>query len=116
MLMSRTFIHTKMFDKKWADMGCDDDDLGVLQKTICENLQKHPVIRGTGGVRKVRIALEGRGKSGGVRVLYVDFLVDGVIGLLFAYPKNEKEDITEAERKILKDMVTQIRKNRRVGI
>ena len=108
MLMDRIFIHTKMFDKKWLELGCDDDDLGELQKAICESPRKHPVIRGTGGVRKIRILLDGRGKSGGARVLYVDFVVHGVVGLLFAYPKNEKENITEAERKTLKTMVEQI--------
>ena len=63
MLTDRMFIHTKMFDKKWAELGCDDDDLGELQKAICENLQGQPVVRGTGGVRKIRVALPGRGKA-----------------------------------------------------
>jgi len=107
------FIHTKLFDKKWASLGCDDDDLSELQKAICKNPQGHPVVSGTGGVRKIRVALEGRGKSGGARVLFVDFVVHGVVGLLSAYPKNEKEDITEDERKILKSMVEQINNNRR---
>lgn len=105
MLTERMFIHTKLFDKKWDLLGCDDDDLIELQKAICENPQKYPVIKGTGGVRKIRFALEGRGKSGGARVLYVDFVVHGVIGLLSVYSKNEKEDINEDERKILKTMV-----------
>jgi len=110
-LLGRIFIHTKLFDKKWASLGCDDYDLSELQKAICDNPQGNPVIRGTGGVRKIRVALEGRGKSGGARVLYVDFVVHGVIGLLSAYPKNEKEDITNDERKILKAMVEQINDN-----
>ena len=113
MLTGRMFIHTKLFDKKWASLGCDDDDLSELQKAICKNPQGHPVVSGTGGVRKIRVALEGRGKSGGARVLFVDFVVHGVVGLLSAYPKNEKEDITEDERKILKSMVEQINNNRR---
>ena len=111
MLMDRKFIHTKLFDKKWAELDCDDDDLGELQKAICENPQGHPVIQGTGGVRKIRIALDGRGKSGGARVLYVDFVVHNTVGLLSVYPKNEKENITDAERKILKIMVDQLNKN-----
>jgi hypothetical protein len=82
-----------------------------LQKTICENPQLSPVISGTGGVRKIRIALESHGKRGGVRVLYVDFAVKGIVGLLYAYPKNEKESITAEEKKILKVMVEQINEN-----
>ena len=108
MLMDRKFIHTKLFDKKWRELGCNDDDLGELQKVICENPQGYPIIKGTGGVRKIRIALDRRGKSGGARILYVDFMVHNVVGLLSVYPKNEKENITDAERKILKTMVEQI--------
>ncbi|MDR1205450.1 MAG: type II toxin-antitoxin system RelE/ParE family toxin [Peptococcaceae bacterium] len=111
MLVERMFVHTRVFDRKWADIGYDDDDLLELQKAICENPQRPPVIPGTGGVRKIRIALEGHGKSGGVRVLYVDFVVKGVAGLLYAYPKNEKESITAEEKKILKTMVEQINEN-----
>lgn len=97
MLTDRMFIHTQLFDRKWTSLGCDDYDLSELQKAICANPQKYPVIRGTGGVRKIRFALDGRGKSGGARVLYVDFVIHGVIGLLSVYPKNEKEDISETE-------------------
>ncbi|MDR1322712.1 MAG: type II toxin-antitoxin system RelE/ParE family toxin [Gracilibacteraceae bacterium] len=111
MLTERMFVHTRVFDKKWADIGCCDDDLLELQKTICENPQLPPVISGTGGVRKIRIALEGHGKSGGARVLYVDFSVKGIVGLLYAYPKNEKESITAEEKKSLKAMVEQINEN-----
>jgi len=108
MLTERMFIHTKVFDRLWESLGCDDDDLLELQKAICDNPQRYPVIRGTGGVRKIRIALEGRGKSGGARVLYVDFAIKGVVGLLYAYPKSEKENIDDGERRILKAMVEQI--------
>jgi hypothetical protein len=89
------FIHTRVFDRQWAEVGCDDDDLLELQKAICDNPQGAPVIPGTGGIRKIRITLEGRGKSGGARVLYVDFVIRGVVGLLYAYPKNKKENITD---------------------
>ncbi len=87
---NREFIHTRVFDKLWAEMGCDDDDLSVLQKAIADDPQGSPVIQGTGGVRKIRVTLNGRGKSGGARVLYVDFAVRETVGLVFAYPKNEK--------------------------
>lgn len=47
-------------------------------------------MQGTGGLRKVRFALENRGKSGSVRVVYVDFVVYETIYLITAYTKNEK--------------------------
>jgi len=108
MLTDRMFLHTKVFDDLWESLGCDDDDLSELQKAISENPQGYPVIRGTGGVRKIRIALEGRGKRGGARILYVDFVLRGIVGLLYAYPKSEKENIDDKERKTLKAMVEHI--------
>ena len=111
MLMDRMFVHTKVFDRLWSELGCDDSDLIELQKAICDNPQRPPIIAGTGGVRKIRVALEGRGKSGGARVLYVDFVVQGIVGLLYAYPKNEKESIDDDERKILKSMIDTISEN-----
>ena len=102
MLTDRMFVHSKAFDKTWQDIGCDDNDLAVLQKAIADAPQKAPVIRGTGGVRKIRIALEGRGKSSGARVLYGDFPERGIVYLFAAFAKSDKEDISEEERKFLK--------------
>ena len=107
-LTDRLFIHTKVFDRLWESIGCNDNDLAELQKAICENPQGYPVIRGTGGVRKIRITLDDRGKSGGARVLYIDFVIKGVVGLLYAYSKGKKVSISENERKILKEMVDQL--------
>jgi len=113
MLTDRMFIHTKSFDKQWEELGCNDNDLAELQKDICDNPQKNPVIRGTGGVRKTRRALGNRGKSGGVRIIYGDFPQHGIVYLLDAYPKSEKEDITDDERKFLKSFMNKIDINRR---
>ena len=107
----RTFIHTKVFDRNWESLGCDDSDLLELQKAIMENPQGCPVIQGTGGVRKIRIALDGRGKSSGARVLFVDFVVRETVGLLYAYPKSAKDNIDENDKKVLKAMIEQISEN-----
>ena len=56
------------------------------------------VMRGTGGVRKMRFAFEERGKSGSVRVIYVDFEVYEKIYLITAYTKSEKDNLTDKER------------------
>ena len=111
MLMNRMFVHTKIFDKKWRDIGYGDDTLLEVQKTICENPQGYPIIQGTGGIRKIRVSADGKGKSGGGRVLYVDFPDKGIVGLIYAYPKSQQEDIDDEERKILKGIVEQIREN-----
>lgn len=59
----------------------------------------------TGGVRKMRFAFEHRGKSGSVRVIYIDFEVYEKIYLITAYPKKEKDNLTKAERNELKELV-----------
>jgi len=57
MLTDRMFVHTKVFDRLWESLGCNDNDPLELQKAICDDPQGSPVIRGTDGVRKIRIAL-----------------------------------------------------------
>lgn len=110
-LMDRMFRHVTAFDKQWEDIGCSDDDLSVLQKEICTAPQKPPVIAGTGGIRKIRVPLENRGKQGGARVLYGDFPEYGIVYLFAAYPKNVKINISESERKILKNLMYEINKS-----
>ena len=63
------------------------------------------VLKGTGGIRKTRFAFEHRGKSGSIRVIYIDFEVYEKIYLLTAYPKNEKDNLTKAERNELRELV-----------
>ena len=64
-----------------------------------------PVIRGTGGARKARAARGGRGKSGGVRIIYFVVSRRGVIYLIDIYAKSEKEDLTDAERREIRKLV-----------
>ena len=59
----------------------------MLQKTLIENPRAGSVIRGTGGIRKVRTSLAARGKRGGARVIYL-IVYEDQIGLLFVYAKN----------------------------
>lgn len=106
--MTREFVHTEPFRKCWKAMGLDDGDLRKLENILLENPQKGVVIEGLGGVRKLRIKLEGRGKSGGGRVIYLDVLQKEKLYLLFAYPKNVQEDLSSEERKILRKMVMTI--------
>ncbi len=83
-------------------MGLTDDDLRHLQEELLADPKVGAVMRGTGGVRKMRFAFEQRGKSGSVRVIYVDFEVYEKIFLITAYPKSEKDDLTDAERNEIK--------------
>ena len=99
-----------VFDKQWRDMGLDDKDLQQLQIQLLMNPQLGKVIKGTGKLRKMRFALPGRGKSGSSRVLYLDFVVAETIYLIFAYPKNEKDNLTDEECYNIKKLIDKIEK------
>jgi hypothetical protein len=108
--MTREFILLSEFDRQWARLGFDDGDLLRLQDEIKKDPKLGNVIPETGGIRKMRFAFEGKGKSGGSRVLYVDLVVAETIFLLTAYAKGEKENISPAERSAYKQLVEQIKK------
>lgn len=100
--MKVEFVSFDVFNKIWDDLGLTDDDLKDLQEYLIINPETGSVIQGTGGVRKIRWALRNTGKSGGIRVLYIDFIVYEKIYLLMAYPKNQKDNISDKEKKIIK--------------
>ena len=89
-------------------MGLTDSDLLRLQQELLADPSAGSVMQGTGGIRKIRFAFEHAGKSGGVRVIYVDFVVYEKLYLLTAYPKNEKENLSKSERNDLKKLVAQL--------
>ena len=86
------FVETPFFTKA-LDRYLDDDEYGELQS----HLNKHPdsgkVVPGSGGVRKLRWGAEGRGKRGGLRVVYYLRLARGQIWMLTIYGKNVLADI-----------------------
>lgn len=103
--MTRTFIQTREFSSNWDRLGFDDEDLRKLEFNIMSNYDKYPVIKGTGGLRKARYARRDRGKRGGVRVCYVDFVMEETIYLITVYPKNEKDNLSHNERNEIKKMI-----------
>ncbi len=107
--MKIEFVSFDVFNKTWDDLGLSDDDLKDLQEYLIINPETGSVIQGTGGVRKIRWALKNRGKSGGIRVLYIDFIVYEKIYLLMAYSKNQKDNISDKEKKIIKQLVTDLK-------
>lgn len=76
-----------VFLDDWKRLGLSDTEFRQLENELMYNPQAGAVIVGTGGVRKLRSPLPGRGKSGGGRIIYVDFVVQERIFLLAAYGK-----------------------------
>lgn len=103
--MTREFVELPIFVDKWKKLGLNDRDLKRLQELLLADPKVGAVIQGTGGVRKMRFAFEHRGKSGSVRVIYVDFEVHEKIYLLTAYTKNEKDNLSQSERNELKELI-----------
>ncbi len=85
--------------------GMNDNDLRRLQEELLFNPEKGDVMQGIGGLRKLRFAFEGQGKSGSVRVCYVDFVIYESIYLITAYPKSEKENLSKSERNSIAKMI-----------
>ena len=105
--MNRTFIEVPMFTKKWHELGLTDEELRNLENVLLENPKAGDAIQGTGGLRKIRVSMEskGKGKRGGARVIYVDIEVKETVYFINVYIKNEKDDLTEDEKKAFKTMV-----------
>ncbi|MEM1062927.1 MAG: hypothetical protein AAF532_02890 [Planctomycetota bacterium] len=96
-----TFIELPAFERAWNRLGMTDDDLFALQVAIMSSPEGGKVIRGTGGLRKVRFRSEASdaGKSGGVRACYVYYSKWGAVLLVTAYGKSQKSDLTAAQRR-----------------
>lgn len=108
--MTREFIFTQPFRISWAKMGLNDEDLKQLEFILLQNPQQGDVIQGTGGARKLRIQLEGRGKRGGGRVIYVDIFEKEKLYLLLAYPKNVQDNLTSTQKDAIKQLIEDIKK------
>ena len=109
--MKREFIITKIFDEDWKNAGLNDEDLRELEQMLITNPKAGDVIPGLSGGRKIRFAANGRGKSGGVRVVYVDIVVREHIYLLLAYPKNVRTNITSEQKRMLNKLIAVIKED-----
>lgn len=105
--MTRTFIEVPIFTKKWKELGFTDENLRELQKVLLDDPKAGDAIQGTGGLRKIRIPMEnkGKGKRGGARVVYVDVELKESIYFINVYSKDEKADLTPDEKKAFKAII-----------
>lgn len=92
------FIEASLFSKLRGRY-LEDEDYRALQNHLMAQPDAGAVIRGSGGVRKVRWAAGGKGKSGGLRVIYYWLTADDQIMFLTLYGKSEKGNLSAAELK-----------------
>lgn len=87
-----SFIESKLFSRLLGDY-LTDDAYAQLQAALAEAPERGAVVPGSGGVRKLRWSQPGRGKRGGVRVIYYPKTHEGSIWMLTIYAKNEEQSI-----------------------
>lgn len=101
------FIETPTFTRMLIGL-LSDDEYRELQNELIENPERGDLIKGGGGIRKLRFAVAGRGKSGGVRVIYYWVKDNHEIYMLVVYPKSRKDNLTDKETAILRDFVKEL--------
>lgn len=96
-----TFIELQGFSKRRQAL-LPDDEFRAFQEMLIENPEAGDTISATGGFRKLRWNRPGMGKRGGIRVIYYNVTRKGRIYLALIYPKNEQDDLTEEQKKVLR--------------
>ena len=97
-------IETPIFTKKITSI-LSDDEYSNMQWLLAINPEAGPVIPGGGGIRKLRWRASGKGKRGGIRVIYYVYARDQKIYLLYPYKKSEQEDLTHKQLRMLREYV-----------
>lgn len=98
------FIETSVFTSAITDVMSDE-----IYRELQEFLARHPeggdIIKGAGGLRKIRWKVPGSGKRGGVRAIYYYRTAEDHILMLYVFKKGDASDLTEAQKKLLRKMV-----------
>jgi mRNA-degrading endonuclease RelE of RelBE toxin-antitoxin system len=97
-------IETSIFTRQVLAM-LSEEEYRRLQMALVLHPDMGAVIKGSGGLRKARWSVEGRGKRGGVRVIYYWAIIHDKILLLYLYAKNEQDDLTPDQLKALRRII-----------
>ena len=102
--MRFVFCETSVFTRQITGL-LSDDVLNALQWALMADPTCGDLICGSGGLRKMRWPGSGRGKRGGLRIIYYWNVPGSTILLLLAYPKSEQDDLTPEQLKLLKSII-----------
>jgi mRNA-degrading endonuclease RelE of RelBE toxin-antitoxin system len=112
--MNREIIPTNHFSKILKGLlkkrQLLQEDYDEFLEELAKNPESGDPIPGTGGVRKIRLKSASKGKRGGFRVFYFYIQIKGRIYLFHILAKNEQEDITEDEKKALRDFANHFKR------
>ena len=98
------FVETPIFTRVITGL-LDDEDYRGLQIALMLRPEQGPIIRGSGGLRKVRWAKPGAGKRGGLRVIDYWIPKESAFFMLYAYSKSDQADLTPAQARRLGQIV-----------
>ncbi len=97
-------IETSVFTRQ-AQRVLSNDEYRQLQFELVTRPEAGALIPGSGGLRKVRWSVQGRGKRGGARVIYYWAVGRDQLLMLLIYPKNVQDDLTPGQLKLLRQIV-----------
>ncbi len=97
------FIETPIFTEDLVEL-LSDDEYAEFQQYLADHPEAGDLITETGGMRKIRWAAKGKGKSGGVRVIYYHVSAAYQIRLVLIYRKGIQDDLSQAQKKWLKSV------------
>ena len=101
------FFETPVFTRRVTAL-LSDDEYAELQKVLVAAPNAGDLIPGSGGLRKIRWAIQGRGKRGGARIIYYHLISRDQFYMLLIYGKNEQDDLSPEQLRMLKKAVEAI--------
>ena len=102
--MNIEILETHFFIKQVKKENISENDIDVCKKELKKNPEIGDIIPQSGGLRKVRVSIDGKGKRGGARIVYLYIISGSCIYLLHIYKKTRKENITNDELKTLRKL------------
>lgn len=103
-----TFVETPLFSRQLIDC-VGDEDYRAFQTALLRDPEQGDLLAGCRGLRKTRMALPGRGKSGGARVIYLYLPDHHLIYLFLLFKKSDAANLTKSQRNQLGDLARQIK-------
>jgi hypothetical protein len=100
MVIVETPIFTKLINETMSD-----DEYKELQEALVIKPDLGVLIKSSGGLRKVRWSVDGRGKRGGVRIIYYWMTENEQLYMMYIFPKNTQENLTDAQTKALRQII-----------
>ena len=106
-MLNPTFVYLPSYERSAKGLVTETMEL-ALETALRIDPEAGPVMPGTGGWRKLRVATPGRGKSGGARVIYLYLASEGQIFLVLAYAKNVITTLSQRQKAMLKTLASQL--------